>query len=947
MPELDKDEMEHREDEVFELSPLLEGDARGSDEVREDEALLPSTEQEEQHGNIPPEPSQTEPAPPKQTFAKIEYLDGLRGLAALWVFVQHKMGGGTQEFGFGQNGDQWHFVQLPVVRLFFGTGGNAAVVIFFVLSGYVLSISSFRKLKQDRAPECRRALLSALIRRPLRLYIPPIVLSLIDAFLLHVPGPLVLPLPWDGGRPQEDGLWAEMEFFWEKSVDYFSIFREHGSNLFAYPYNVAMWTVPIELKGSLLVFALVFILSLGIRGPDHQAPLMVALMLFGACAVMLQRMWKWSMTGFMFGMMLALVDTWPIGEAIKSGFTPPQKVRDLGDKLTPKWTKTTPGWVSSARERWTAIRSVKLTPEWLSKRFPKSWKSEQTQTSNLNTHKPTLFAHLCFYIGLYLLSQPSHAGDMNFSANTPGWGWLTTLIPEPYGKDRYYRYWQSWASLLVVYAVLRIPFLQRFFSTRPLKFLGYVSFMLYLIHVPFFRTFPDRVSALLGDSPDPHLEGSFWDGTWTVPKWGLAEIDLRFWVDMAINLPTTLVLAWVFTKILDTPCVKLGKWVTRLIGLDAKKPTKATTEGKAMASTTQNAETLTSALATIFTPPSSCLQRTYTLSPTGLDHTDAPSGAVLSIWKGYTLDCFPTQAVLDDGWVYISPGICPSAYSIASQWMSGAATMATCCPWYMHVSEVHYDCASWPETTSVEVVANGTTVTTEGYAWDTPIVIAWESKDLELFPHHPTETGTWNVAKGIEAPASPTTVPPITVTDNGMFITADVIEGSGGRGLSTGAQAGIGVGVSLFVILAVAAGVLLFWRRRKARKAAAARTSDDDTPAELPGSTTQPKQLEGEAIHEKPAKDLVHEAGGYTLSHELTGTEPDGSFLRAELEGDTQHELASNSKSGLDDVGRRELEGDLSPAVGEKAELEGDLKEPPDYESSRDYTGDVAKTDRS
>lgn len=583
MPEPDKDEMEHREDEVFELSPMLEGDERDSDEMREDEALLPSTEQEEERSqHAAPEPSLSEPVPAKQSFAKIEFLDGLRGLAALWVFVQHKMGGGGQEFGFGQNGDQWHFVQLPVVRLMFGTGGNAAVVIFFVLSGYVLSISSFRKLKQDKAPECRRALLSALIRRPLRLYIPPIVLSLLDAFLLHVPGPLVLPLPWDGGRPQEDGIWAEMKFFWVKSVDYFSIFREHGSNLFSYPYNVAMWTVPIELKGSLLVFGLVFIFSLGMQGPDHKVPLMAALMLFGASAIMLQRMWKWSMTGFMFGMVLALVDTWPIGEAVKKGFTPPEKVRDFGEKLTPKWAKTTPGWVSSAKERWTAVRSVKLTPEWLSKRLPK--RAEKTPKPPLTPHKPTLFAHLCFYIGLYLLSEPSHAGDINYSANTPGWVWLTSLIPEQYGDDRYYRYWQSWASILVVYAVLRIPFLQRFFSTRPLKFLGYVSFMLYLTHVPFFRILPDRVSALLGDSPDPHLVGSFWDGTWTVPQWGLYAIDLRFWVDLAINLPMTLLLAWVFTKILDQPSVRLGKWITRLIGLDAKKPSKATTEGSVLPS---------------------------------------------------------------------------------------------------------------------------------------------------------------------------------------------------------------------------------------------------------------------------------------------------------------------------------------------------------------------------
>ena len=79
--------------------------------------------------------------------------------------------------------------------------------------------------------------------------------------LLHVPGPLVLPLPWDGGRPQES-IWAEIKFFVDKSLDYFSLFRPHASNLFSYPYNVAMWTIPLELKGSLLVFGLVFVLKL-------------------------------------------------------------------------------------------------------------------------------------------------------------------------------------------------------------------------------------------------------------------------------------------------------------------------------------------------------------------------------------------------------------------------------------------------------------------------------------------------------------------------------------------------------------------------------------------------------------------------------------------------------------------------------------------------------------
>lgn len=223
------------------------------------------------------------------------------------------------------------------------------------------------------------------------------------------------------------------------------------------------------------------------------------------------------------------------------------------------------------------------------------------------------------------------------------------------------------------------------------------------------------------------------------------------------------------------------------------------------------------------------------------------------------------------------------------------------------------------------MIANGTTLTTSGYAWDTSIVVAWQSKDLSLYPHHPTVTGSWNIAKGIASSSTPSTIPLITVTDNGMFISAgpatDGSGSSGSCGLSRGAQAGVGVGVSLFVTLA-AAGVLLFWRRKRSRNTPTA-YRDDDVPPELPGTSTEPKQLGSDGLHEKAATEGIHEDVGYTLSHELKGTRPDGTFLRTELEGDT----------------KAELEGDPGP------ELEGDIKPAPDYESAMDYSRDMAKVD--
>lgn len=122
----------------------------------------------------------------------------------------------------------------------------------------------------------------------------------------------------------------------------------------------------------------------------------------------------------------------------------------------------------------------------------------------------------------------------------------------------------------MIYAILRISWLQRFFSTRPLRFLGKVSFMLYLVHPCWFRIFGDRVVGLVGNSVDPHLFGSFWDKglAWIVPDIGPTAIGLRFWVWMALTLPSTLFVSWGCMKLFDEPSVRLGYWVVKKIGLE-------------------------------------------------------------------------------------------------------------------------------------------------------------------------------------------------------------------------------------------------------------------------------------------------------------------------------------------------------------------------------------------
>lgn len=104
--------------------------------------------------------------------------------------------------------------------------------------------------------------------------------------LLHVPGPLVLPTPII--HPQES-IPAELAFYTAKTWDFLRLNRPHASYLFSYPYNVVMWTLPIELKGSFLVYGLLLILSFGVTGKDHRASFMVSgglVVEIGSCSVL-------------------------------------------------------------------------------------------------------------------------------------------------------------------------------------------------------------------------------------------------------------------------------------------------------------------------------------------------------------------------------------------------------------------------------------------------------------------------------------------------------------------------------------------------------------------------------------------------------------------------------------------------------------------------------------
>jgi peptidoglycan/LPS O-acetylase OafA/YrhL len=197
--------------------------------------------------------------PPKAPHGSTAFLDGLRGLAALFGFIQHYIGSfdaNVHEHGFGEGGN-YYLASLPFLRIVFN-GGSAAVTIFFVLSGYVLSKSPLGLLRNGKR-QATLSLASAIIRRPIRLYIPPLGTTLAFAILMHAPFGLVPDMGW----PQPKAtVFAEIAYWPWESIKFFNPFQTHGSGRAWYPYNLVVWTIPIELKGSMLVYGLTAIAAL-------------------------------------------------------------------------------------------------------------------------------------------------------------------------------------------------------------------------------------------------------------------------------------------------------------------------------------------------------------------------------------------------------------------------------------------------------------------------------------------------------------------------------------------------------------------------------------------------------------------------------------------------------------------------------------------------------------
>lgn len=371
------------------------------------------------------------------------WLDGLRGVASLLVVFHH-----CSVLWYMPLNRGWHsspadvsLVQLPIIRLFYS--GPPMVAIFFIISGFSLSYKALSLTRHGRHEMLLDSLSSSVLRRGLRLVLPPAVVtffSMLATYLqLYGTGP-------DGREPpQSPHLWEHLKSWWRSVFELADPFRPllfPGAYLPTYDRN--LWTIPVELHGSMVIF--VTLLGLArVRG-RYRMGLLCGLVLYAICYFHLH------IFLFLSGVVLA--------ELHHARVSPPGRVADGGGRGEIS-DLSSPAPPAASRRRCTATQ---------------------------------LFWLLHLLAALWMLSMPSIEDG---AGESPGYMLLASCIPASYqGKaglqDTF------WVNIGAVYLVLVLecaPFLRAVFTTRIAQYLGRISFALYICHGTLLYTLGWHVSA--------------------------------------------------------------------------------------------------------------------------------------------------------------------------------------------------------------------------------------------------------------------------------------------------------------------------------------------------------------------------------------------------------------------------------------------------------------------
>ncbi|KAH6712297.1 hypothetical protein BKA61DRAFT_692092 [Leptodontidium sp. MPI-SDFR-AT-0119] len=179
------------------------------------------------------------------------YLDGLRGVACVAVYLHHLVINWFPDLRnkYGDSPKDRYFFQLPIIRVILD--GRAAVATFFVVSGYAISYRALSKLHNDDNVGVLDTLSSSTFRRCMRIYIPCAVATFI-CMLLQYNGLFTQdPLKWNNIPPRFDTFSAQISDWWRSEQIFMYPFLEVEGEPYSPPYN-GKWDLFLFVGGVVL-----------------------------------------------------------------------------------------------------------------------------------------------------------------------------------------------------------------------------------------------------------------------------------------------------------------------------------------------------------------------------------------------------------------------------------------------------------------------------------------------------------------------------------------------------------------------------------------------------------------------------------------------------------------------------------------------------------------------
>ncbi|OTB02226.1 hypothetical protein M426DRAFT_62619 [Hypoxylon sp. CI-4A] len=384
-----------------------------------------------------------------------EYLDGVRGVASLIVFILHwtHTTYPSVNSGWGYK-DYTSFWLLPFIRIIYS--GAAMVSVFFVVSGFVLSHRYIQRMHRQEYNELFSSLTSLTFRRAIRLFLPAFASSTL-AFLCASVGIIGVPENIDG-KPFEHNLTSYLDYLdmesnpWDWAVD------------FSGYYNPQLWSIAVEFRGSMVIF----LMLIGLAKTRTSVRLAVESALILHCFG--HR--RWDVALFIAGMTLAELEV-----ILKKPNNP------MSRKLV------------------------------------------------------NILLVLTMVLGLFLCGYPR-----DHNTKTPGYMWSKYVWPVTAYRRRF---WLAVGAMLFVGPMAFLPSVQSFFLTRPARYLGRISFALYLVHGLGNRTIGKWLL----------------DACWNfIGKEGIWAYGISFAVASTLYFPLVLWASDVFWRGIDVPSTNFAKW---------------------------------------------------------------------------------------------------------------------------------------------------------------------------------------------------------------------------------------------------------------------------------------------------------------------------------------------------------------------------------------------------